>query len=143
MSGCRGAMPQAGKDLGYSLYWPITDSTWDGIMTFNQAPDLDPWLGVSMVPIEAATAYCKQIEGGYPAVLYLYDRALSRAINTFNARLLNHGLQALTVTRLAMRHAQKVGVPEVVFSATDSVLARQEAALSATARETVGLAYAY
>jgi hypothetical protein len=112
-------------------------------MTFNQHLEPDPWLGVSTAPLDAATAYCKQIEGGFPTILHLYDRALSRAINTFNAQLLNHGLQALTASRLAMRHAQKVGVPEVVFSATDSVLARQEAALRATARETVGLAYAY
>jgi hypothetical protein len=112
-------------------------------MTFNRHLEPDPWLGVSTAPLDAATAYCKQIEGGFPTILHLYDRALSRAINTFNAQLLNHGLQALTASRLAMRHAQKVGVPEVVFSATDSVLARQEAALRATARETVGLAYAY
>jgi hypothetical protein len=112
-------------------------------MTFNQQSEPGPWLGVSMAPLDAATAYCKQIEGGFPAVLFLYDRALSRAINTFNAQLLNHGLQTLTASRLALRHAQTMGAPELVLSAADSVLARHEAALSATAHETVGLAYAY
>ncbi|HYR26400.1 MAG TPA: hypothetical protein VEQ09_11260 [Aquabacterium sp.] len=112
-------------------------------MTTDPQLSLNLMLGLGMAPLNAAAAYYDQLERGSPHSLHSHDRALSRAVNTLNSQLFSLGLQALTASREAVRHAQEAGVPQAVLSATDTMLAQQEASLRATARKTVRMAYAY
>lgn len=112
-------------------------------MTTDPQTSLNLMLDFGMAPLNAAAAYYAQLERGSPNSLYSHDRAFSRAVNTLNSQLFSVGLQALTVSRTAVQNAQEAGLPAAVLSATDSVLAQQEASLRATARKTVRMAYAY
>jgi hypothetical protein len=110
-------------------------------MTLDQQSSLDLALDMGMVPINAVAVYCGELNRGSP--FFSHSRAVSRTINTINSQLFSLGLQAVAMFRAALRNARNIGVPAAVVLATDAALARQEAVLFATARNTVHLAYAY
>ncbi|MFW9617558.1 hypothetical protein [Aquabacterium sp.] len=109
----------------------------------NPQAGLNLMLGLGLAPLNAASAYCSQLERGSPNSLQTHERAFARALNTMNSQLFSLGLDALNASRDAVRSAGEAGVPEAVVSATDSVLAQQEASLRETARKVVRMAYAY
>lgn len=104
---------------------------------------LNLMLGLSVTPLNVANAYFSQLNRGSVHSLQSHDRALSRALNTFNAQWFNLGLDAVNASRDVVRNAEDLCPPNALLSATDDVLAKQEASLRATARKVVHMAYAY
>ncbi|MEJ5897509.1 hypothetical protein WIT60_11710 [Aquabacterium sp. G14] len=104
---------------------------------------LNLMLGWSAAPLTVANAYFSQLERGSIHSPHSHDRALSRALNTFNTQWFNLGLDAVSASRQAIRQAEDLGLPSALLSATDQVLSQQEASLRATARKVVRMAYAY
>lgn len=105
--------------------------------------NLNLMLGLSVAPLSVANAYLSQLERGSIHSLQSHDRAMSRALNTFNTLWFNLGLDAVSASRNAVRRAEDLGVPNPLLSATDEVLSQQEASLRATARKVVHMAYAH
>lgn len=105
--------------------------------------NLNLMLGLSVAPLSVANAYLSQLERGSIHSLQSHDRAMSRALNTFNTLWFNLGLDAVSASRNAVRRAEDLGVPNPLLSVTDEVLSQQEASLRATARKVVRIAYAY
>ena len=105
--------------------------------------NLNLMLGLSAAPLSVANAYLSQLGRGSIHSLQSHDRALSRALNTFNSLWFNLGLDAVSASRNAVRRAEDLGLPNPLLSVTDEVLSQQEASLRATARKVVRIAYAY
>jgi hypothetical protein len=112
-------------------------------MPVDPNTSLNLLLGWSAAPLTVALAYFSQLERGSIHSLQSHDRALSRALNTFNTQCFNLGLDSVNVSRNVVRQAEELGLPSALLSATDEVLSQQEASLRATARKVVRIAYAY
>ena len=67
--------------------------------------NLNPMLGLSVAPLSVAHAYLSQLERGSIHSLQSHDRAMSRALNTFNTLWFNLGLDAVSASRNAVRRA--------------------------------------
>lgn len=112
-------------------------------MQADSNASLNLMLGLSVAPLNVANAYLSQLERGSPHSLQSHDRALSRALNTFNTQWFHLGLEVVNASRDAVRRAEHLGLPSAITSVTDQVLSQQEDSLRATARKVVRIAYAY
>ena len=73
--------------------------------------NLNLMLGLSVAPLSVANAYLSQLERGSIHSLQSHDRAMSRALNTFNTLWFNLGLDAVSASRNAVRRAEDWACP--------------------------------
>ena len=100
-------------------------------------------LGMSLAPVHAATAYATHLNRAKPTTLSAYDRAFSRALNSFNQQWLGNGIEVVASARAALSAVQAMAPAFAWAKAPDAALARQESCLRETARKTVHMLYAY